>query len=317
MILKILLLIVGFALLIKGADIFVDGSSSIASHLKISKKIVGLTIVAFGTSAPELAVSINAIANGSGDMVIGNVIGSNIINILLIIGIAAIIFPVKVKNNAIKKEIPILMLISTLTVILFLDVQLDHNTINQISVTDAISMLLFFVVFIEYLLVSIKNDKGIKRIEKPKFKILKSIIFFVLGLCAIIGGSELVVQSAQYIASSLGLSERIISLTVIALGTSLPELITVIVASLKKETDLLMGNIIGSNIFNICIVLALPISLFGGISVSGFTSLDLVMLILSTLILFISSYTNSIITRREGIIMILTFIAYYTYIIFS
>lgn len=311
---NILLLIVGFIALIKGADIFVDGASSTAQNFKVPKMLIGLTIVAFGTSAPELAVSMSALASGSSDMVLGNVIGSNILNILLILGIAALIKPIAVKDNTVRKELPLVLLISTLLVVLFLDTVFAGASANQITRSDGIVIILFFSVFLYYLLALAKQKKEPKSTEEePKFKLGKSLLFVLIGLAAIIIGSDLVVDNASSIASALGISERIIALTVIAFGTSLPELVTTVVSAKKGEQDLLVGNIIGSNIFNICLVLGIPVVIFGGIAESSFQMLDLVMLIISAALLFIFSKTSKQkISRSEGAIMLAVFAVYYT-----
>lgn len=311
---NILLLIVGFIALIKGADIFVDGASSTAQNFKVPKMLIGLTIVAFGTSAPELAVSMSALASGSSDMVLGNVIGSNILNILLILGIAALIKPIAVKDNTVRKELPLVLLISTLLVVLFLDTVFAGASANQITRSDGIVIILFFSVFLYYLLALAKQKKEPKSTEEePKFKLGKSLFFVLIGLAAIIIGSDLVVDNASSIASALGISERIIALTVIAFGTSLPELVTTVVSAKKGEQDLLVGNIIGSNIFNICLVLGIPVVIFGGIAESSFQMLDLVMLIVSAALLFIFSKTSKQkISRSEGAIMLAVFAVYYT-----
>lgn len=312
---NILLLIVGFVFLIKGADVFVDGASSTAQNFKLSKMLIGLTIVAFGTSAPEFAVSIKSMIGGNGDMVLGNVIGSNILNILLILGMASIVCPLKVKNNTIKKEIPITLLITVLLAVLFVDNIFDPNMLNQLTRGDGIALLLFFAVFIYYLFSIMRNkvdeDDGVD----PKYSMKKSILFTILGIGAVILGSELVVNNAVSLAQSFGVSERIISLTIIAFGTSLPELVTSITAALKKEEDILVGNIIGSNIFNIGIVLALPIALFGGIIPVDFSYIDIIALIASALLLFIFAGTEYKITKKEGYIMLIAFIIYYTSIL--
>ena len=251
MIINILLLIVGFILLIKGADIFVDGASSTARNFKVSKLLIGLTIVAFGTSAPEFAVSMSALSSGSTDMVLGNVIGSCILNILLILGVAAVIKPLKIHDNTVKKEMPLALLISTLLVVLMLDSKLGNGLINQVTRSDAIVILLFFTVFVYYLVTLAKQKREQEDKEDKPMKLWKALLFVALGLGGIIWGSDLVVDNASSIAKTLGVSERVISLTIIAFGTSLPELVTTIVSSRKGEQDLLLGNIIGSNIFNI------------------------------------------------------------------
>ncbi len=315
MILNVILLIVGFVFLIKGADIFVDGASSTAENFKISKMLIGLTIVAFGTSAPEFAVSMSALASGSTDMVLGNVMGSCILNILLILGIAALIRPIKIKDNTVKKELPLCMLISTLLAVLFLDISLGGGEINQITRADAIVILLFFMVFLYYLfsLARHKRDKNVK--VKPKYKLGKSLIFVAIGLVGIVVGSELVVDSASYLAEAIGMSERTISLTVIAFGTSLPELVTTVVAARKNEQDLAVGNIIGSNIFNICVVLGIPVAIFGTITPSSFQMIDVVMLVASAALLFIFSVLTKRINRIEGAMMLALFATYYTVIL--
>lgn len=314
MLLNILLLIAGFIALIKGADIFVDGASSTAQNFKVSKMLIGLTIVAFGTSAPEFAVSMSALASGNSDMVLGNVIGSNILNILLILGVAAIIKPIAVKDNTIKKELPLVLLVSTLLVVLFLDTVFSGSAVNQITRSDGLVIILFFSVFLYYLITLAKQNRATKaKDEKPKFKLGKSLLLVFLGLIAIVIGSNLVVDSASNIATTLGVSERIISLTIIAFGTSLPELVTTVVSAKKGEQDLLVGNIIGSNIFNICLVLGVPVVIFGGIAESSFQILDLIMLIVSALLLFIfSKTTKKTISRFEGAIMLAVFTVYYT-----
>ena len=318
MVLNIILLILGFALLIKGADIFVEGASSTAANFRVSKILIGLTIIAFGTSAPEFAVSMKALASKSTDMVLGNVFGSCILNILLILGVAAVIKPIKIKDNTVKKELPLCMLISTLLVVLFLDVKLNDGVVNQISRGDALAIVLFFTIFVYYLvslaLASKNNDKNNKE-EKPKYKLYLSLIFVLFGLAGIIIGSDLVVDNATNIAASLGVSQRVIALTVVALGTSLPELVTTIVSSKKGEQDLLLGNIIGSNIFNICVVLGIPVAIFGSITPGSFQTIDLYMLILTAVVLFLFAETKRTITRLEGACMLLTFIAYYAFIL--
>ena len=287
-----------------------DGASSTAQNFKVPKMLIGLTIVAFGTSAPEFAVSMSALTNGNTDMVLGNAIGSNILNILLILGIAAVIKPIKVKDETVKKELPLTLLISTLLVVVFLDIKLANQLSNQITRSDGIVLLLFFSIFISHLvtLALQKRDK----VEKSKFKIGQSIFLVIVGLMAIIAGSNMVVNSASSIAKLLGLSERVISLSIIAFGTSLPELVTTIVSSKKGEQDLLVGNIIGSNIFNICIVLGVPVSIYGSITPINFNVIDLIMLILSALIIYIFSCTKKTVSKTEGVIMLFLFIIYYT-----
>ena len=318
-VLQVLLLIIGFILLIKGADWLVDGASSVASNFKVSKLLIGLTIVAFGTCAPELAVSFSSILSGSTDILIGNVIGSNILNVLLLIGIAAVIHPIKVTKDTVSKELPLLLLISTALIVLLLDVNLSDAIINTFSRADAIICLLFFGIFLYYIIAMAKKNRRGKSaqtdIEKPKYKLGKSFLFVIIGLAGVIGGSQLVVNSASIIATSFGISERIISLTIVAFGTSLPELVTTINAARKHESDLLVGNIVGSNIFNICIVLALPVVFAGGITPNNFQFIDLFMLLFSSVLLCFLARHDQEISRAEGALMLVFFALYYTFIV--
>lgn len=316
---QLLLLIAGFIILIKGADWLVAGASSIATNFKVSKILIGLTVVAFGTSAPELAVSISSLASGSTDMLLGNVIGSNIINVLLLIGIAAIICPIKVNKDTVKKELPILLLISTALVVLFLDMSLANGITNEITRSDAIICLLFFCIFLYYLIVMAKRnrDTKAKKTEKPQYKLGKSFLITILGLVGLVIGSQLIVNNASSIATTIGISERVVALTIIAFGTSLPELVTTIVAARRKETDLIVGNIIGSNIFNICIVMGLPVAIFGTITPQSFQMIDLFMLIFSSVLLFVLTRHDHKISRLNGVLMLLIFLLYYGFIVYG
>lgn len=315
MILNIILLVLGFAILIKGADLFVDGASGIAANFKVSKILIGLTIVAFGTSAPELAVSIKSIFSGNGDIVLGNVIGSNILNILLIIGLSAIFHTLTVKNNTVKKELPITMLITTLFAVLLSDQVFDKTLTNSFTRNDGIITLLFFSIFIYYL-ISISRKKIDIEQEEKKLPMSKSIIFTIIGLVGIILGSNFVVDSASFIAKALGVTERLVSLTVIALGTSLPELVTSVTATRKGEYDIAIGNVVGSNIFNIGIVIGLPTTLFGGVGTINFSYIDLFVMITASVLLFAFSYNDYKITKKEGITLLILFVAYYGYVLF-
>ena len=313
---QVFLLVLGFVLLIKGADFFVDGASSTAQNFKVPKLLIGLTIVAFGTSAPELAVSIKSLASGNSDIVFGNVIGSNVFNILLILGIAAIIYPVRVRRRTVRKELPYCLLISVLLAILLLDTTLAGAAENQFTRADGIVILLFFSVFIYYLVRSALRHRT-KDDESPDRGLLLSLVMVGAGLIGVIVGSNFVVDSATTIAQSLGVSERVISLTIIAFGTSLPELVTTIVAARKNEQDLLVGNIVGSNIFNIAVVLGVPVVMFGSTSSANFSILDLGACIGAAALLFVLALKGREIGRRSGIIMLACFAIYYSLVIFS
>lgn len=316
MLINIILLIVGFVILIKGADIFVDGASNVASNFKVSKMLIGLTIVAFGTSAPEFAVSVKSLLSGNGDIVLGNVIGSNILNILLILGVSSLFHSLSVKNNTVKKELPITLLITTLFAVLLSDHLFDARLTNAFTRSDGIVLLLFFLVFIYYL-VSMMRKKIDEDQDDVKMPLSKSIVFTILGIVAIVLGSNFVVDSASYLAKAIGVSERMIGLTIIALGTSLPELVTSIAATRKGEYDIAIGNVVGSNIFNIGVVIGVPVTLFGGISNITFNMIDLIIMIASAVLLFLFSFNDYKISKKEGIVFLLLFIAYYSYVIFG
>lgn len=317
MLINIILLIVGFVVLIKGADFFVDGTSSVASNFKVSKMLIGLTIVAFGTSAPEFAVSVKSLLSGSGDIVLGNVIGSNILNILLILGVSAMFHSLNVKNNTVKKELPITMLITTLFAVLLSDNIFDSNAVNQFTRGDGIVLLLFFSVFLYYLIRMSRKKIDVDQDEKPAMSLTKSFVWTIGGIVAIVLGSNAVVDSTTYLAKAIGVSERLISLTIIALGTSLPELVTSITATRKGEYDIAIGNVVGSNVFNIGIVIGLPVAILGGIEKIAFSYIDLIVMIASAVLLFIFSAKDNKISKKEGLIFLLIFVVYYTYVILA
>lgn len=314
MLLQIIILVAGFFVLIKGADIFVDGASHLARNFKISKMLIGLTIVAFGTSAPEFAVSIQSMLAGSGEIVIGNVVGSNILNILLILGCASLVHDLRVKNSTVKKELPITLLLTTLLIVLMSDSILSNQE-NLLDRGDGITILLFFLVFVYYLISMMRNKTDEVEEHEEVYPLWKSIIYTIGGIIAIVLGSNLVVNSATKIAEVLGVSERIIGLTIIALGTSLPELVTSVVATKKGEYDIAIGNVVGSNIFNIGVVLGIPIVIFGNTPVGTFSFIDLGFLLASALILFAFSINDYKIRKREGIILLVMFVVYYTMIL--
>ncbi len=312
MLIQIIILIIGFILLIKGADIFVDGASSTAENFHVSKMLIGLTIVAFGTSAPELAVSLKALSVGSGDIVLGNVIGSNITNGLLILGVSIAIRELTVKQNTVKKELPLHILITLLLVTIFLDKPINAIGTNMVTRSDALVILLFFSVFLYYI-ISISRNKIDEEQESKKYSLPKSLLFVALGLTGIVIGSDFVVNSATEIAKDLGVSERVISLTIVAFGTSLPELVTSIVSTIKKEQDILVGNIIGSNIFNICIVLGLPVAIFGSIEANSFQILDLITIIVTAVFLYVIPKFNKYkFNKISGFLLIAIYVIYYT-----
>ena len=314
-IVSVILLIVGFVILIKGADLFVDGASGIALNFKVSKMLIGLTIVAFGTSAPEFAVSVKSLLNGSGDIVLGNVIGSNILNILLILGVSSLFHYLNVKNNTVKKELPIMILLSSLFAVLLFDHIFDGGT-DAFTRGDGIVLVLFFMVFLYYLISMMRKKVDVNQeVEDKDLSLPKSIIFTIIGIVGIVFGSNFVVNSASDIATRLGVTERLISLTVIALGTSLPELVTSVTATRKGEFDIAIGNVVGSNIFNICMVVGIPVALFGGISGYTLNIVDVVVMLIAAIMLFVFSYKDRKVGRLEGIVFLSIFLIYYTYVL--
>ena len=315
MIVYIALLIIGFIILIKGADIFVDGASSVAGNFKVSKMLIGLTIVAFGTSAPEFAVSVKSLLSHHGDMVLGNVIGSNILNIVLILGCAAMVHSLNVKNATVKKELPITMLITALFAVLLSDSLFDRVP-NAFTRGDGVVLLLFFLVYMYYLFTMIRK-KTEEESNEETMPMSKAAIYTVLGLIGIVLGSNFVVDSASEIARFFGVSQRMISLTIIALGTSLPELVTSVAATRKGEYDIAIGNVVGSNIFNIGMVIGIPVVMIGGIGRIAFSYIDLAVMLLASVLLFVFSYKNYKLTKTHGAIFLLLFIIYYSYVILS
>ena len=315
MILSIILLIIGFVILIKGADLFVSGASGVAANFKVPKMLIGLTIVAFGTSAPEFSVSVKSLLSGSGDMVLGNVIGSNIINVLLILGISSMFHNLTIKDNTIKKELPITILFTLVFVVLLTDHIWDRSLVNSFTRSDGIILVLFFLIFIYYLFSVMKNKKNVEDVQIMSLK--KSIIILILGMLGIIFGSNFVVDSASDIALQLGVSERMIALTIIAFGTSLPELVTSVVATRKGEYDIAIGNVVGSNIFNIGIVIGLSVMLFGSVNNLTIDYVDLIIMMGSSVLLFMFSFKDYRISKKEGFVFLLLFCLYYSYVIFA
>jgi len=315
MFINLFLLVLGFIILIKGADFFVDGASGIAGNLKVSKMLIGLTIVAFGTSAPEFAVSIKSLLSNNGDIVLGNVIGSNILNILLILGLSSLVHTLTVKNNTVKKELPITMLITTLFAVLLSDNIFDNKIKNTFTRSDGFILILFFAVFIYYL-ISMSRKKT-QDDNSELLSIKKSIAFTIVGLIGIVLGSNLVVDSAVILAKIIGISERLISLTIIAFGTSLPELVTSITATKKGEYDIAIGNVVGSNIFNIGVVIGIPVAILGGIGIINFSYIDLLVMVTASIILFMFSFNDYKISKKEGIVFLVLFLVYYSYVLLS
>ena len=308
MIIQLALLALGFVLLVKGADWFVDGAASIAAKLGIPQLVIGLTIVALGTSAPEAAVSLTAAFHGNADITIGNVVGSNILNILIILGLAAVICPMKVARLTAFVDIPVTIVITLLLLLLGYD--------GTVSRLDAGILLLFFIAYLSYLFAMTKKGLIVGESEEEGAKIQsvpKALLFTVVGLALIIVGSSLAVDAASAIATMLGLSERFIGLTIVALGTSLPELFTSVVAAIKKNPDMAIGNIVGSNIFNILFIVGLSGLVIPVPFVSAFR-FDTLIAAAAALLLLVLALPTKRLGRVAGIIMLAGYVAYFAMI---
>ncbi|MBC6003337.1 Inner membrane protein yrbG [uncultured Clostridium sp.] len=312
-----LTLLIGFALLIKGADIFVDGASSIAKKFNVSPMLIGLTIVAMGTSAPEAAVSVSSSLAGQNDMSIANVVGSNFFNILIVLGVSSIIAKLPVEKETIKKDTPFLIFIS----ILLLALSLNFN----LSRLDGVIFLVLFILFLINMIKSNISSKDIESssgetaiaIEATDTKSIhmpKTLLLCLIGIVGIVFGGDLVVNSATNIATSFGMSANLVGLTIVAMGTSLPELVTSVIAVKKGETEIAIGNVIGSNIFNILLVLGLA-ALIHPMAVSVVAIIDTIFMTAVTILLYIFIKKNNSLTKIHGIIFVIIYFIYLIYTI--
>ena len=333
MLLNIVLLLVGFVLLVKGADFFIDGSSAVAKRLKVPSIVIGLTIVAIGTSLPELAVSTVASAKGANALAFSNVAGSNIFNLLMVLGISSLFISVNVKKSILKREFPFLIIITAISLFFAGDVlwfggiigkvnifkfKYNNEQLGEIGRIDGIVLVLLFVFFIWWTVnYALKErDKHINSSEiiEKQMSVVRCIIYIVGGAAGIVAGGELVVNSAKSIALAVGMSETLVGLTIVALGTSLPELVTSAVAAKKGEADLAVGNVIGSNISNLLMVLGVSATI-SPIPVTSMALIDTMILLIVTVIVFIFATTCKQIRLKEGIVLVLIYFAYMAYII--
>ncbi len=316
MLLNLILLIIGFVALVKGADYFVDGSATLAKVFRVPSLIIGLTIVALGTSAPELAVSSTAALQGSNEIALSNVVGSNMFNLLVVLGACALFSTVPGNKDIFKRDFPfsiittILVLVFTLSSSAFSGGLLSHNMADQAGIIGRAEGIVLIVIFIGYILWLIRAAKNNKTEESKEelMPVWKCALFIILGLVAIVAGGQAVVYSAKEIARALGMTETLIGLTVVAFGTSLPELVTSIVAARKKETGLAVGNVIGSNIFNLMLILGVSATLHP-VAVNFASFFDLIILIFMSLITYIFLISKKELNRTEGIIMIAIYVA--------
>ena len=311
-----IILIIGFFLLIKGADIFVDGASSIAKKIGITSVIVGLTIVSLGTSAPELAVSLISSFNGNNGIAVGNVLGSNLFNTLVVLGGTAIVAPLLIKKSTIKRDYIATLVVTILTC--FLIFGLVPKSENMLSRISGIILLVVCVVYMFILVKAAKKDSVKDEENTSEIKMSKNILLSLIGVVGIVFGGNLVVDSATNIAYALGMSEKLVGLTIVAVGTSLPELVTSIVAALKGENDIALGNVLGSNIFNLVLILGASATITP-IAVSGVMIIDFIILIAVTLfigaLIFFNKKDEKRLGRLEGIILVGIYVAYLAYII--
>lgn len=311
-------LIIGFIILIKGADLLVDGSASIAKKLNISNIVIGLTIVAFGTSAPEFIVNIFASINGNSEIAIGNILGSNIANILLILGISAVIFPLTAKKNTVLKEIPLSLLAILVLGVIANDRLIDGGVFSGITRIDGIVLISFFIIFLYYIFGIVKNDEKIDGDEIKVFSYAKSVTFILLGLTGLIFGGKWIVDGAVKIAELFNISQSLIGLTIVAIGTSLPELATSAVAAYKKQSDIAIGNVVGSNIFNIFWILGVS-AIIRPLPFNVTSNVDIAMTIFASALLFAVMFIGKkhVIERWQGIFMIGTYVSYVVFLVLT
>lgn len=315
--LELIFLIIGFIMIIKASDVLVDSASSIATKFNVPKMLIALTIVSFGTCAPEVAISFNSVIAKNGTMAFANVVGSCIVNVFLIIGLASLVKPIKVKHNTVKKEMPILLLVTTSFSVLMLDSLFNSRNPNVFSRADGIVLILLFFMFVAYLIQLFRGraiEEAEETVEVKYDNIFIAIILLVLSIIMICMSSDVIVDNATKLAKAIGISEKVITMTAIVIGTSLPELMLTVSSAKKGEFDMTIGNIIGTNIFNVCIVLGLPIAIYGDIMLESFSVVDILVVFLSSFNLFFFARSERTITKREGVIMLLIFAVYYAYL---
>lgn len=318
--LNFLLVILGFVLLIKGADFLVDGASSLAKRFNVSDIAIGLTVVAMGTSAPELVVNIISGSQEAGvtgnELVFGNIIGSNIFNIFLILGISSVIYPLTVEKNALWKEVPYSFLVTVILFVLLNDSLLFNAETNNLNRVDGVILLILFLLFIAYIFINIKKNPSTEIEDVEIHGSMKVTLMIVFGIAGLVFGGNFIVENASIIAKSFGVSDKMIGLTILAAGTSLPELATTAVAAYHKKSDLAVGNIIGSNIFNLLLVLGVTSIIHAPLIYNPSLNTDFFIVMIGTFMLFGFMFTfgKFKLDRAEGIIYLIGFIAYCYYI---
>ncbi len=305
--------LLGVAVLVKGADLLIEGASQIAKRFGVPEFIIGLTLVAFGTSLPELTVNIIASAKGNSELTMGNVIGSNIANILLILGVSALIYPLRVHRDFVKKEIPINFVATLILIVMANDILIDGEPLSLVSRSEGFILILTFLGYI-YFMAAFLEREGIEEDVDGAKSMPKILLYIILGTLGLSLGSNWTVDGAVGLAAALGISQMMVGLFLVALGTSLPELMTSAVAAMKRNPDIALGNVAGSNIFNISLVLGAS-SIINPVPVIARTNFDLLILFVATFILFISVVFSSrkVISRKEGFIFLLAYVAYILY----
>ncbi len=320
MTLTYILFFVGFGALVKGANLLVDGASSLAKRLGISSLVIGLTIVAFGTSAPELIVNIVASIQGNTDIAIGNILGSNIANILLILGISAVIFPLAVKGGTVWKEIPFCLLAVVVMALMVNDTFIDGGSFSGLTRIDGFVLIAFFIIFLHYTFsisrVQVADASVASEVPDHRYSLPRACLMVVLGLVGLTVGGKWIVDGAVTFATTLGISEALIGLTIVAVGTSLPELATSTVAAYKKDVDIAVGNIVGSNIFNIFWILGVS-AIINPLPFSSLLMRDMLMTIIATLLLFVALFVGKrhTLERWQGVCFIALYAGYVAYLI--
>ena len=304
---------ISLVVIMLASDKLVDAAASIALRLKVPKILVALTIMSFGTCMPELSISISSMASGNGSIALANVIGSCVINIVFVVGITCLIRPIKIKDNTIKSELPLLLLATSVFAILLANRIFVDSPTKYLQRIDGILLLTIFIMFIVYLYRLSKKQN--RERGKPKYNLIVSILILIACLVAIYFTSQLLVNSAVNVAGAFGVTEKVITMVVIVIGTSLPELIMTITAARKKEYEMAIGNIVGTNIFNICVVLGLPLAIFGQLEIVGFNIIDILAILFATLLLYLFSKSEKELSKAEGWIFILLFIVYYFFVI--
>ena len=329
--LNILFLVLGMVLLIKGADFFVSGASAVAKRLKVPAVFIGLTVVALGTSLPELSVSIASAVSGSMDMAVGNVVGSNMFNMLVVLGCVAIFAPVSMNKATNKIDFPFMLAITGVFVLFGFDRILDGAAVNMISRSESILLIVLLALYLSILIFNanrtrkrkIKQDKYLQsknveiKSEEEEVKDLKVwqiILYLCLGLGAVVFGGECVATTAEFLAIKMGMSEALVGLTIVAFGTSLPELVTSVMAAKKGENGLALGNVVGSNIMNISLILG-TVGLIGQAPVSATILTDMAILFISTIVFVIACVQKGKVSKAEGILFVSMYVAYLTFAI--